>query len=149
MINRVILNLFLVLLISCSKKENVGEYASGPSQDGIIGKWRLVETISGDGTAQSNKVDVSSRNYTVTFNANGEIQSGDFACSGKYTYTSNKRGEIGDENLKVGFDKCEASEMLWYSIAGNADARIVDHNTLILNSATCDEPCTRVYRRLK
>lgn len=148
MIIRAFLNIILILSISCTK-ENNSEYATGTSQDGIEGKWKLVEFTVSDGTAQLNQNDVSSKNYIVTFDSKGNVKSTDFSCTGKYTFDKSKSGNKGDNNLVVTFDKCEASEMIMYSIKGNADASIVDHNKLILNSETCDEPCTRIYRRLK
>lgn len=148
MMNRFYFSICLILFISCDK-ENNSEYASGASENGIIGKWKLVETTSSNGTAVSNKVDVSAENYIITFDSNGKLISLDFPCLGKYFFDTNKPGNQGDNNLVVSFDKCEPSEALWYTINGSADARIENHNNLILNSANCDEPCTRVYRRLK
>jgi hypothetical protein len=134
--------------VSCNKEDNT-EYATGSSQDGIVGKWKLVEYSVSDGTAPSIKNDVSSKNYIITFDAKGNATSPDFRCAGKYTFDKSKLGNKGDNNLVVTFDGCEATEMVAYSIKGNADANIVEHNNLILNSENCDEPCKRVYRRLK
>lgn len=148
MTNRLFLNIVMILFISCTK-ESVDEYATGTSERGIAGRWKLVEVTSSDGTSRLTKTDVSSKNYIVTFDINGNIKSSDFPCSGKYTFDQNKPGNKGDNNLVVAFDKCEASEIVRYTITGTADAHIVDYNRLILNSETCDEPCTRVYKRLK
>ncbi|GAA4171957.1 hypothetical protein [Sphingobacterium ginsenosidimutans] len=136
------------MLISCDK-ESRSEFATGISEKGILGRWKLVETTSSNGTAGLNKVDMSSENYIVTFYSNGKIEAPDFPCSGEYFFEKNKAGDDGDHKLSASFDKCKSSQALWYTINGNADARIVDHNNLILNSKTCDEPCTRIYRRLK
>lgn len=148
MIIRTILNIILILSISCTKDSN-SEFATGTSPEGIVGKWKLVEFNVSDGTAPLIKNDVSSKNYIVTFDAQGNIKSSDFSCVGKYTFDKDKPGDRGDNNLVVVFDKCGTSETVAYSINGKADAKIVESNNLILNSATCDEPCTRVYRRLK
>jgi len=136
------------MLLSCDK-ENRDEFATGTSENGIVGKWILVETASNDGTARSNKVDRNSKKYVVNFDSNGGVKSSDFPCSGKYIFDKNNAGSREGHTLSVSFDKCKSSETLWYSINGIADARIVNYNNLILNSENCDEPCTRVYRRLK
>ncbi|ATA73460.1 MULTISPECIES: hypothetical protein [Capnocytophaga] len=140
-------SLFLILTVSCSKSDT-SDYATESSERGIIGKWRLVEVHSSDGTPQVNKVDVSSENYVVVFDANGNVESVDFPCVGKYNFDSNASGNLGN-NLVVTFDKCKSNKSFSYSINGLANARISDYNYLILNVANCDEPCTRVYRRLK
>ncbi|MCY4779294.1 hypothetical protein ORI89_06510 [Sphingobacterium sp. UT-1RO-CII-1] len=148
MMVRVFFNIILILSISCTK-ESSSEFATGTSQDGIVGKWKLVEYSLSDGTALLKKNDVSSKNYIITFDDKGNVKSPDFPCTGKFTYDMSKLGNKGENNLQVSFAECSASEMVEYSIKGNADASIVDNNTLILNSETCDEPCTRIYRRLK
>ncbi|MDO4230065.1 MAG: hypothetical protein Q4C98_09640 [Capnocytophaga sp.] len=138
-------SLFLILIVSCSKNDT-SDYATELSESGIVGKWRLVEIHSSDGTSQIYKTDVSSENYVVIFNANGDVQSADFPCVGKYNFDSTISA---NNNLVVTFDKCESTQVLGYSINGIANARISDYNYLILNIANCDESCARVYRRLK
>lgn len=148
MITRAFLNFILILSISCTKDNNE-EYATGISKDGIVGKWKLVEFTVSDGTSQLIKNDLSSKNYIVTFDSLGNVRSTDFSCLGNYTFDKNKPGNKGDKNLVVTFDKCKDNEMLPYSIKGISDARIIDYNSLMLNSETCDEPCTRLFKRLK
>lgn len=129
MINRVFFYVFLILFISCDK-ERIGEYASGASENGVVGKWKLVETITSDGTAGSTKVDVSSKNYIVTFDSNGKLESPDFPCSGEYIFEEDKPGDRGDNNLVVSFGQCKPPDALWYTINGSADARVLSTITV-------------------
>ena len=140
--------LLIILLIACHEKSG-DDYATGASKDGIVGKWRLVEIKSSNGTAQISTVNVESENYVVTFGADGTVHASDFSCSGTFTFDTDKPGNIGNNHLTITFEACERSKLVWYSIHGTADARIIDDNTLVLNSEACDEGCQRIYKRLK
>jgi len=146
--NRLILYFLLVALTISCKKDKVNDYATEYSSQGIVGKWRLVEIASSDG-ANNSKINMESKNYIITFESDGDFLSPDYPCAGKYVFDSSKPGRLGDRNLTVTFLECEASKTEWYSLGGQADARITDSNTLSLNFEHCDEACTRIYRRLK
>jgi len=145
---KVLLYLLLVLLTISCKKDEVDVYATEYSSQGIVGKWRLVEIASSDG-ANTSRIDMEPKNYIITFESDGDVLSPDYPCAGKYVFDSTKQGLLGDRNLAVTFLECEASKVEWYSLRGQADARIIDSNTLYLNFENCDEACTRTYRRLK
>lgn len=74
-------------------------------------------------------MDMSSENYIVTFYSSGKIEAPDFPCSGEYFFEKNKAGDDGDHKLSASFDKCKSSQAFWYTINGNADARIVDRSS--------------------
>lgn len=145
--NSVLLFAFLIFAVSCSK-ESVDEYAAGPNHRGIVGKWKLIETRNDNGAGDEHIIDKSSENYIMAFESTGKVRAPGFSCKGEYTFTPKPVEEIRGANLIISFgcnllpDDIETTPGRYYAV-------ITDYNYLSMNNESCDESCTRVFRRLK
>lgn len=145
MSKRLFLYVFFVLAVSCSK-ESSDEYAAGDNQKGIVGKWKLVETRTSDGTGKIHVVDKTSENRTISFDSKGKTTDDRFSCGGEYTFAPKEPSEINGANLVISFG-CRNMDIA--PTSARYHAFIKDNNHLTINDENCDESCAEVYRRLK
>jgi len=134
-------------VVSCSK-DNTDEYATGNTQTGIVGKWKLVETRSDDGGGNIHVVDQTRENRIISFDSTGKTTDPQISCEGEYSFTPKEPGETLEPNLVISFE-CKTSNA---NIGNGPDryfAFIRDNNYLSINHERCIETCAEIYRRLK
>ncbi|MGV6946230.1 hypothetical protein [Sphingobacterium kyonggiense] len=137
---RFFLYTIILLFMSCGKN-HMDEFATGNSQMGIVGKWKLVRSESGSGNGDIYVEDRRSENFIITFDSIGNTTNPNFECKGKYNFTWDEEGKNHGPNMTINFD-CPVSTAEYY-------ARFEDNNQLYLSNAHCDELCKNIYRRLK
>lgn len=124
-----ILSLFFVISLvvyACSGDDN-----NRTQNQSIIGTWKLIEILVGDGSGYPQWREVED-SYQYTFKGNGVLLSDRFSCEGTYIKSSDK--------LFLGFE-CEDR-----TFAGNQEYSIED-NELILTPTeyACDEGCSSKF----
>ena len=133
--------------MSCGKN-HMDEFATGNSQKGIVGKWKLVRSENGIGNGDVNVVDRRSENFIITFDSIGNTTNPNFECKGKYNFTWDEEGKNHEPNMTINFDCPDSGTNIDFGPA-KYYARFEDNNHLYLSNAHCDEKCTDIYRRLK
>lgn len=142
MMNRFFLYAFLIFTVSC-RKESTDEYATGDSQTGIVGKWKLVETRHDTGGGYIHVADKTSENRIISFDSKGKATDTRLSCGGEYTFTPIKNGNDVNGNLIISFGCTTSTE------PGKYSATIEDNNQLAISDGHCIELCLDVYRRLR
>lgn len=146
MMKNVVLGLLLLLVTcACSKDD---DFATTPTDAGIVGRWKLVETRVSDG-ATTHNVDVQKENYIITFHDDLRVEASDFTCTGTYSYNPDQKWELGKGNTEVVFKDCATDKRSPHSVVGSSNLNLSDDNTLHISYPNCIEQCTRVFRRLK
>lgn len=147
MVNRILLFTFLVFVVSCIK-EKIEEYATGDTNTGIVGKWKMIETRNDNGAGEVHVMNKSGENYIMTFKSNGQVNAPGFSCEGEYSFTPKSVEEMKGANLIISFD-CNLLPADIETLPGRYYAVIRDNHYLSINNEECDESCVIVYRRLK
>lgn len=148
MLNKIFIYIYLVLAVSCGK-DSSDEYATDNTKNGIVGRWKLIETSTSDGGSDMTIIDMTSENYIVSFDSIGNIKLPEFPCDGKYSFSAENFDENYVPNLKISVKGCDRTTVVSYTILGNSFAKIIDSNYLSVNDEGCDEPCAKKFRRLK